>query len=63
MTGVIADILVHKNEKVASGQQVVILESMKMHIPIQSEVDGLVKEIMVHKGDVIKPGQPLLILE
>jgi len=63
MTGVVADILVHKNEKVESGQDVLILESMKMHIPIQSDVEGLVKEIMVNKGDVIKPGQTLLILE
>ena len=63
MTGVISDILVHKDDKVESGQEVIILESMKMHIPIQSEVSGMVKEIMVTKGDVIKPGQPLLILE
>ncbi|WP_455391623.1 biotin/lipoyl-containing protein [[Eubacterium] cellulosolvens] len=63
MTGVVADILVNKNDKVTLGQEVLILESMKMHIPIQSDVEGLVKEIMVHKGDVIKPGQTLLILE
>ena len=63
MTGVIADILVHENDKVESGQDVIILESMKMHIPIQCDMNGIVKEIMVHKGDVIKPGQPLLILE
>lgn len=63
MTGVIADILVGKSDKVESGQDVIILESMKMHIPIQSECDGIVKEIMVTKGDVIKPGQTLLILE
>ncbi len=63
MTGVVADILVNKNDKVETGQEVIILESMKMHIPIQSECEGQVKEIMVNKGDVIKPGQPLLILE
>ncbi len=63
MTGVISDILVHKEDKVQSGQDVIILESMKMHIPIQSECDGIVKEIKVQKGDVIKPGQALLILE
>ena len=63
MTGVISDILVNKKDKVESGQQVIILESMKMHIPIQSDTEGIVKEIRVNKGDVIKPGQPLLILE
>lgn len=63
MTGVIADILVQMNDKVESGQDIMILESMKMHIPIQSDCDGTVVEIKVDKGDVIKPGQPLLILE
>ena len=63
MTGVIADILVHKDDKVEGGQDVIILESMKMHIPIQADCDGVVKDIMVNKGDVIKPGQALLVLE
>ena len=63
MTGVISDILVHKDDTVEPGQDIIILESMKMHIPIQSEINGKVLEIMVEKGDVIKPGQPLLILE
>jgi acetyl-CoA carboxylase biotin carboxyl carrier protein len=63
MTGVVADILVNKNDKVESGQEVLILESMKMHIPIQSDLNGIVKEIKVNKGDVIKPGQTLVILE
>ena len=63
MTGIVADILVHKNDKVKSGQDVLILESMKMHIPIQSDLNGIVKEIKVQTGDVIKPGQTLLIIE
>ena len=63
MTGVVADILVNIQDKVETGQDIIILESMKMHIPIQSEFDGIVKEIMAKTGDVIKPGQPLMILE
>ncbi len=63
MTGVIADILVQKDDKVEIGQDVMILESMKMHIPIQSDYDGMVKEIMVSKGDVIKAGEVLLVIE
>jgi acetyl-CoA carboxylase biotin carboxyl carrier protein len=63
MTGVIADILVQVEDKVETGQDVIILESMKMHIPIQSDFEGIVKEIKVSKGDVVKPGQALLILE
>lgn len=63
MTGVIAEILVNENDNVNAGQDVLILESMKMHIPIQASEGGVVKEIKVNKGDLIKPGQLLLVLE
>ncbi len=63
MTGVIADVLVQENDKVDAGQDVLILESMKMQIPIQATEAGVVREIKVNKGDLIKPGQLLLVLE
>ena len=63
MTGVIAEILVNENEAVDAGQDVLILESMKMHIPIQATEDGVVKEIKGNKGDLIKPGQVLVVLK
>lgn len=42
---------------------VVILESMKMEIPVLSEKPGKVVEIIVKPGDVVHDGDPLVILE
>ena len=45
------------------GQDVVILESMKMEIPVQAEVAGTVKQILVAEGDFIDVDQDLIELE
>lgn len=63
MAGTIAEILVNENDPVQTGQDVVILESMKMHIPIQSNHKGTVSEIKVNKGDFVNTGHVLLVLE
>jgi acetyl-CoA carboxylase biotin carboxyl carrier protein len=53
----------------AVGQQVeeddtlMILESMKMEIPVTSPVNGTVKEILVKEGDVVQEGQTVAIVE
>ena len=51
------------------GQQVemddtlIILESMKMEIPVTAPVGGTVKEILVKEQDVVKEGQVLAVIE
>ena len=42
--------------------EVMLIESMKMEIPVPSEVAGTVKEILVAVGDSVKEGQALLVL-
>ena len=63
MAGTIAEVLVNENDTVSSGQDVIILESMKMHIPIQATQEGTVKEVKVNKGDFVNAGHILLIVE
>ena len=63
MAGTIAEVLVVENDSVSSGQDVVILESMKMHIPIQASLSGTVKQVKVNKGDFVNTGHTLLIIE
>jgi acetyl-CoA carboxylase biotin carboxyl carrier protein len=63
MAGTIAEVLVTENDSVKSGQDVVILESMKMHIPIQSNHNGKIKEVKVNKGDFVNTGHVLLVVE
>lgn len=62
MTGSVWKIDVKEGDKVTVGQDVVILESMKMEIPITCEVDGEVAEITVNEGDFINEGDCVLKL-
>jgi acetyl-CoA carboxylase biotin carboxyl carrier protein len=63
MAGVILEFLVKPGEKIAVDQDVVMLESMKMQIPVQSTVDGIVKVIKVNEGDFVDEGSVLLEVE
>ena len=49
-------------QRVAPDDAVVILESMKMEIPVLAEVAGSVSEIVVEDGDVVNDGDPLVII-
>ncbi len=42
---------------------VVVLESMKMEMPVESEDEGTVKEILVEEGQAVSEGDPLVVLE
>ena len=53
MAGTVWKILVKEGEQVTAGQDVVILESMKMEIPIAAEEAGTVKRIIAAEGDFI----------
>lgn len=63
MAGSVWKILVSKGDKVNAGQDVVILESMKMEIPIAAEQDGVVKDVLVQEGGFINEGETLIELE
>ena len=60
---VIWKINVEVGQKVDIGDTVVILESMKMEIPIESELRGIVKEILINEGDHVNEDQKLITLE
>ena len=60
---VIWKINVEVGQKVDIGDTVVILESMKMEIPIESKFSGIVKEILINEGDQVNEDQELVILE
>lgn len=60
MAGTLFKVLVSIGEQVEPGQKVVILESMKMEIPIESMESGVVKEIYFQEGDFVNEGDPLI---
>ena len=50
-------------DSVSEGDTVVILESMKMEIPVEAEDDGTVKEIRCEEGQSVSEGDVLVVLE
>ena len=63
ITGSVWKIEVAVGDKVEDGDTVVILESMKMEIPVESEDDGTVKEIRCEEGQSVSEGDVLVVLE
>tara|TARA_Y100001936_G_C15724813_1_gene482925 strand:+ start:331 stop:540 length:210 start_codon:yes stop_codon:yes gene_type:complete len=60
---VIWKINVEVGQKVNIDDVVVILESMKMEIPLESKYNGYVKEILIKEGDSVDEEQEIIILE
>ena len=56
-------VLKETGDTVKVDDEIIILESMKMEIPISSEVNGKIKSIEVNEGDEVDEGQIVAILE
>lgn len=63
MAGNVWKINVQVGDEVSTGEDVVILESMKMEIPIAAEASGTVKEIKVNEGDFVNEGDVIAVIE
>ena len=63
ITGTVWKIEVAIGDAIEEGDTVVILESMKMEMPVEAEDDGTVKEILVAEGQSVSEGDPLVVLE
>src|SRR3954451_22742452 len=62
ITGTVWKIEVAVGDTIAEGDTVVILESMKMEMPIESEDEGTVAEIRVEEGQSVQEGDILVVL-
>jgi 3-methylcrotonyl-CoA carboxylase alpha subunit len=49
--------------RVRRGDTLIILEAMKMELPIRAESDGVVKAIHCRAGELVQPGVPLVDFE
>lgn len=63
MTGTVKELLVSVGDRVSRGQEVAVLESMKMEIPVESPHEGTVTEVAVAVPQRIEEGDLLLRLE
>jgi acetyl-CoA carboxylase biotin carboxyl carrier protein len=62
ITGTVWKIEVAIGDAISEGDTVVILESMKMEMPIETEDDGTVAEIRVTEGQSVQEGDVLVVL-
>lgn len=63
MQGTVVSIDVQEGELVRKGQQVMIMDSMKMEHVIRAETSGLIVRLAVEEGDTVYEGHPLVFIE
>jgi acetyl-CoA carboxylase biotin carboxyl carrier protein len=63
LVGNVAEVMVSVGDIVTPTDTLVILESMKMEIPVLAEVTGTVGEVAVSVGDVITEGDVIAVIE
>lgn len=63
MGGKIIDVKVKVGDKVNDGDEVVILEAMKMELPIVATDSGTVKEVKCKKGEAVEADAVLIVIE
>lgn len=63
MAGTVFTVNVSEGEEVTAGQVVIVLESMKMEIPVEAETAGKVTAINVQVGDFVNEEDVLLTIE
>ena len=63
ITGTVWKIEVKVGDEVDEGDTVVILESMKMEMPVEAEDPGKVAEIRCEEGQSVSEGDVLVVLE
>ena len=63
LSGRVISILVRPGDRVSAGQEVCVVEAMKMEQSIRAARDGVVKEILVQPMDSVRTNDPLIELE
>ena len=56
-------VLVAAGASVTAGETLVILESMKMEIPVEAPVDGTVSSVNVEEGGVVQEGDVIAVID
>ena len=63
MPGTVIRVFVEVGDVVSGGQNLVIVEAMKMEHVLRAAADGVVAEVLVHAGDLARMNQPLVIID
>jgi biotin carboxyl carrier protein len=62
ITGVVFQVTARPGDAVQAGDPVIVLESMKMEIPVEAPRAGYVSEIRVQEGQTVQEGEVVAIL-
>jgi biotin carboxyl carrier protein len=63
ITGVVFQVLAKPNDAVGAGDPIIVLESMKMEIPVEAPRAGTVLEIKVKEGETVQEGDTVALLD
>ena len=63
ITGTVWKIEVSVGDEVDEGDTLVVLDSMKMEMPLEAEDPGRVKEVLCEEGQPVNQGDTLIVLE
>jgi acetyl-CoA carboxylase biotin carboxyl carrier protein len=63
LVGNVLRVAVQPGDQVAAGDTIVLLESMKMEIPVLTEIAGVVSDVAVREGDIVQEGDVLAVVE
>jgi acetyl-CoA carboxylase biotin carboxyl carrier protein len=63
ITANVWQVTVDEGQMVAEGDEICILESMKMEIPVTTEIPGVVRELYVQPGDTVREGDVIAMID
>ncbi len=63
MTGTVLEVLIEAGARVTAGQELLVIESMKMEIPLESPSSGVIADVLVAPQQRIEEGDLVLRLE
>ena len=63
ITGVVFQVTARPGDTVQAGDPVIVLESMKMEIPVEAPRTGAVREIRVQEGQTVQEGEIVAVLD
>lgn len=63
LAGAVWKVLVSRGESVTKGQELAVLESMKMEYPVYSSCEGIVEDIYINSGELVSSGQNVVAVK
>jgi acetyl-CoA carboxylase biotin carboxyl carrier protein len=63
ITGIVFQVVAHAGDAVSEGDPVIVLESMKMEIPVESPRAGRVQAVRVEEGQTVQEGDVVALLD